>query len=87
MDASYPDMDCENVEPYYDFSSLDVKQVWDVRSPSEMSTDQSSVYDQTHSGSEQDDDRDSLLSPVAICFPTDLSNYASHLVTCSLPFR
>ncbi|KAF9461828.1 hypothetical protein BDZ94DRAFT_789344 [Collybia nuda] len=77
MDAPFPDIECENVESYYDFSTLDVKQGWTVRSPSQMSTDQSSVYTQSHSSGDQDDDRDSLMSPVSICFPTDLSNYVS----------
>lgn len=80
MDHSpYPEYD--DLDTYFDFTSVDAKPNWELHSPSEFSSDMSSGYEQFQScGAEQLHDFDRLsVPPIEGCFQTDLYYYASHI--------
>lgn len=61
-------MDYEDLDTYFDFTSMDVKPTWDYLSSSAYPNDMSSGYDHLS------------VSPTDTCFQTDLYNYASRLI-------
>lgn len=77
MDAPFPDMGRESVEPYNNLSTVDVKESWDVHLPSdsEMPVDRSPTYNQIQSCGKQDADFNFLPSSrrrVSASSPIDL---------------
>ncbi|KAG6849607.1 hypothetical protein H0H93_006964 [Arthromyces matolae] len=71
IDGLYALDNYSEMEPYYDFTSIQNKSSWPSRSPSEFSSELSGYQN-------SDDEVDGVLSPVSTCcLSTDLSHYVS----------